>query len=52
MIPLPLVDAELVAAAKELNKSCPMMIDKETRLESAEALPNNEFKYNYTLLNY
>ncbi len=46
------VDPELAIAAKELNKDCPMMIDKETRLENVEALPYNEFKYNYTLLNY
>ncbi|MBK7762091.1 MAG: hypothetical protein IPI46_01805 [Bacteroidetes bacterium] len=39
-------------AASEVNKSCPMMIDQETRLDNAVALPTNIFQYNYTLINY
>ncbi len=27
------------------------MVDKETRLDNAIALPNNIFQYNYTLIN-
>ena len=27
------------------------MVDKETRLDNAVALPNNIFQYNYTLIN-
>lgn len=38
-------------AAKELNASCPAMIDEITRLDSAEVLENNSFQYNYTLVN-
>lgn len=38
-------------AASELNKSCPMMVDKITRLDNAMVMPNNEFQYNYTLIN-
>jgi hypothetical protein len=37
--------------ANAVNASCPMMIDQITRLDNAIALPNNEFQYNYTLLN-
>lgn len=28
------------------------MIDEETRLNGAEALPNKTFQYNYSLINY
>ena len=38
-------------AASEINKSCPMMVDKETRLDNTIALPENVFQYNYTLVN-
>lgn len=41
----------LQQAATEVNKSCPMMVDQETRLDGAEALPGNVFQYNYTLIN-
>jgi hypothetical protein len=37
--------------ASELNKSCPIMIDKETRLDNAIALPKKVFQYSYTLIN-
>jgi hypothetical protein len=45
------VDLFLNEQASLVNASCPMMIDKITRLDNAIALPNNEFQYNYTLLN-
>ncbi len=41
----------LADAANEVNKRCPIMIDRETRLDNAMALPNNEFQYSYTLIN-
>ena len=41
----------MMAAASELNKSCPMMVDQDTRLDNAIALPENVFQYNYTLVN-
>ncbi|UJP65517.1 hypothetical protein [Mongoliitalea daihaiensis] len=44
-------DNYLQQAATEVNKSCPMMVDQETRLDGAEALPGNVFQYNYTLIN-
>lgn len=43
-------DKTLMVTASELNKSCPIMIDKATRLDNAIALPNNVFQYNYTLV--
>jgi len=44
-------DKAMLEAADEINKSCPMMVDKETRLDNAAALPDNVFQYNYTLIN-
>jgi hypothetical protein len=48
---MPSYDKALAAAASELNKTCPMMVDKDTRFDNAIALPNNVFQYNYTLVN-
>jgi len=48
----PNIDKALMEIASELNKSCPMMVDAETRLDNAIALPPNVFQYNYTLINY
>jgi hypothetical protein len=45
------IDKEMMAAASEINKSCPVMVDSETRLDNSIALPNNVFQYNYTLVN-
>jgi len=47
----PTLDTQLNAVASELNKSCPMMIDKETRFDNAVAMPGKVFQYNYTLVN-
>jgi hypothetical protein len=41
----------MMEAASELNKSCPIMVDQDTRLDNAIALPDNVFQYNYTLVN-
>ncbi|MCL3781410.1 hypothetical protein EMN47_13550 [Prolixibacteraceae bacterium JC049] len=37
-------------AVDELNKSCPMMVDEQTRLDNAEALSDDVFQYNYTIV--
>ncbi len=37
-------------AAEEVNKICPQMIDEETRIDNAEVLGGNTFRYNYTML--
>ncbi|MBF0647375.1 hypothetical protein IR083_00890 [Dysgonomonas sp. GY75] len=42
----------MMEAAGELNKSCPVMVDEETRFDNAIAMPNKTFQYNYTLLNF
>ena len=49
--PSPSLDKVLMAAASELNKTSPIMIDKDTRFDNAIALPGNTFEYNYTLVN-
>lgn len=48
----PSFDKVMMLAASEINKGCPMMVDKETRIDNAVALPGNLFQYNYTLINY
>ena len=45
-------DQAMMQAASELNKSCPMMVDADTQLDNAIALPDNKFQYTYTLVNY
>jgi len=44
-------DKAMMEVASELNKSCPIMVDSETRFDNAIALPDNIFQYNYTLIN-
>jgi len=51
MFKTPSLDKELMKAASELNKTCPVMVDRETRLDNAIALPDKVFQYNYTLVN-
>lgn len=45
------VDKNLKKQALELNRSCPMMVDKDTRLDKIVALENNTIQYNYSLIN-
>lgn len=45
-------DNPLSAMAEEINAQCPMLIDRNTRLDHTVALPNQVFQYNYTLLNF
>ncbi len=35
----------------QINKSCPMNLDKETRLDGAELLASDKVQCNYTLIN-
>jgi len=44
-------DKAMMKAASELNESCPIMIDQDTRLDNAVVLPDNIFQFNYTLVN-
>ncbi len=47
----PSIDKELMDFANEVNKSCPAMIDQETRLDNVNAFEHNTLQYNYTLIN-
>jgi len=46
----PSYDKVLVQVANEVNKACPIMVDKETQLDNALPIPPNSFQYNYTLI--
>jgi len=46
------IDSELAKVASEINKSCPMVVDQEIRLDNTAAFPNRTLQYNYTLVNY
>jgi len=46
----PSFEKKMTQAASEINKTCPVMLDKETRLENTASLPDNTFQYNYTLV--
>ena len=45
-------DETLLSVANETNKSLPMMIDKETRLDATMAVAGKRFIYSYTLVNF
>jgi hypothetical protein len=47
----PSFDKQMMQVASELNKTCPIMVDAETRLDNTVALPDKVFVYNYTLVN-
>lgn len=46
----PSFDNAMMEVASEINAVCPLMVDKDTRLDNALALPDNTFQYNYTLI--
>ena len=48
---VPPLDKTMMEVASEINKTCPIMVDSETRLDNAISLPKNIFQYNYTLVN-
>jgi hypothetical protein len=41
----------LVQVSNEMNKNCPITIDKETRLDKTNAIKGNIFEYVFTLTN-
>jgi hypothetical protein len=51
MFKTPGFDKTMMKVASELNKTCPVMVDRETQLDNAIALPDKVFQYNYTLIN-
>ncbi|WP_111643085.1 hypothetical protein [Marinimicrobium alkaliphilum] len=45
------IQAALLDSADQLNATLPMMVDEETRLDSASG-SDRTFRYNYTMVNY
>ena len=41
----------LQEVSTEINKKCPMVVDKDTRLDNTVVLSNKTIQYNYTLVN-
>jgi hypothetical protein len=48
----PSFDKVMMKAASEINKSCPIMVDQNTRLDNTVALSGNTLQYNYTLVSW
>ena len=48
----PNIEEILVQAAQEMNKSCPIILDQDTRLDTKLGGPGKNFSYFYTLVNY
>lgn len=46
-----LTDEALLKAVSVINSKLPAVVDMETRLDSTAGF-NNNFRYNYTMLNY
>jgi hypothetical protein len=47
----PSVDSQLMNAASELNKHCPIYVNKYTRFDNSIASTGKVFQFDYTLLN-
>ena len=47
----PSIDQAIVATSSQLNKTLPMMVDSETRLDNTMAAPDKTIIYRYTLIN-
>ena len=48
----PTFDEQLMKISSEINKSCPFMVDQDTRLDNTMGGPGKSITYNYTLVNY
>lgn len=46
------LDRILIENSDEFNKKCPIMVDRDTRLDNVEYQSPNLFQFNYTLVNY
>lgn len=44
------IDKKLAEVSAEMNKTLPMMVDKDTQLDNAVAMPGKVLQYNYTLV--
>ena len=45
------IDSTVIQIIEEANKSLPMMIDEETKLEQIAALPGNKVQFSHVLIN-
>jgi hypothetical protein len=43
-------DKDVLKFVKEMNKTCPTMVDTETRLDKVSALAENSLQFDYTLI--
>ena len=41
----------LIATSQKINEMCPMVVDKDTRLDNTVVLSNKKIQYNYTIIN-
>jgi hypothetical protein len=41
-----------MGVASEINKTCPFMVDENTRLDNTMSTSKSDFQYNYTLINH
>ncbi len=48
---VPPLDKAMMEMASEINKTCPVMVDSETRLDNTIVVSKNVFQYFYTLVN-
>ena len=48
----PTFDEQLMKISSEINKSCPFMVDQDTRLDNTLGGPGKSITYHYTLVNY
>ena len=46
------IEKALADASAEINKTCPMEIDSDTRLDNTSTAPGKILQYNYTLTKY
>lgn len=46
------IDKQFTEIASEINKNCPILVDRDTQLNNVITLPNKTIQYNYTLINY
>lgn len=46
----PPFDKEVLVFAKEMNKTCPSMVDPETRLDKVVTFAGSNLQFNYTLI--
>ncbi len=50
VLKFPVMNKFMELKAAEINKSCPIMIDEYTRLDSASVMADNSFQFSYTLV--